>query len=81
LGGTPDKYDSLEIAKEVNIDYPYEAARTFTRALAPTSARLGKRFQFWYVSGRATVRDQEKPLWLLADARRIKVLFLSPVMV
>jgi len=76
LGGLPNKYPSLEIAKHVNIDYPVSGATTFANVLAPSLAAQNKKFRFWYVSGKAVERDLSKPLWVLQDARRIKVKYL-----
>lgn len=76
LGGLPHLYPTLEIAREVNINYPTYAASTFGKTFAISQDKnknKEKKFQFWYVSGKAVERDLTKPLWILQDARRIKV--------
>lgn len=65
----PHKYPDLATAKKVNIDYPLSAAQAFITL--PLSS--GKKFRFWYVSGKAVEPDMSKPLWILEDARKIKV--------
>jgi len=73
LGGTPDKYPDLGAAKIVNIEYSYTLASTLASRLSQKHSKGDKLLQFWYVSGHATVRDQETPLRLFANARKIKV--------
>lgn len=69
LGGIPSKFPDLETAKKVNIDYPFEAAKTFI----PRLGKKGSKFRFLYISGHPVHRDMEKKHWIFNDAIHIKV--------
>jgi hypothetical protein len=67
--GLPHHSD-MNIYRRVNVDYTLAAVKAFTEYLTPG---LGKPLRFIYCSGAAAVRDQEKPLWLMPQTRRIRV--------
>jgi hypothetical protein len=52
------------------VDYTLAAVTAFTESLTPG---LEKPLRFIYCSGAAAVRDQEKPLWLMPQTRKIRV--------
>lgn len=55
----------MEEAREVSIDYTCKAIDV----MLPETKNL----RFVYISGFMTERDQEKPLWIMGDYRRIRV--------
>lgn len=61
------------LARKVNLEYALAAANAFSTHLAPPLANQGKKFRFCYTSGMAAVKDQEKPLWVLQEGRRMRV--------
>ncbi|KAL9131949.1 MAG: hypothetical protein Q9217_000229 [Psora testacea] len=69
LKGEPLGYLNSSYAEEVEIEYPLTAARTFATSLARDTKRP---FRFVLCSGVGAVLDQEKPLWMLRDTRRLK---------
>lgn len=60
--------------KEVHMDYTMAAANAFVKELA---AQLGpgKKLRFVYLSGALAEKDQKKALWVLGNARRLRVSF------
>lgn len=55
----------MEEARKVSIDYTCKAIDV----MLPETKNL----RFVYISGFMTERDQEKPLWIMEDYRRIRV--------
>ncbi|KAL5337452.1 hypothetical protein BJX70DRAFT_399588 [Aspergillus crustosus] len=62
-------HTDMTIYRKVNVEYTMAAVAAFTEYLAP---ELKKPFRFIYCSGFAAVRDQERPLWLMPQMRRIR---------
>ncbi|KAL9636849.1 MAG: hypothetical protein Q9164_002566 [Protoblastenia rupestris] len=69
LKGEPLDHSNFSYAKEVEVDFPLAAAKTFATSLTRDSVRP---FRFVLCSGIGAVFDQEKPLWMLRDTRRLK---------
>ncbi|KAL4801999.1 hypothetical protein BDV18DRAFT_164507 [Aspergillus unguis] len=61
--------NDLEIYRTVNVEYTMAAVKAFTANLA---GYITKPFKFLYCSGFVAERDQEKPLWVMPSARRIR---------
>ena len=60
--------------RAVNLEFPYSFQTSFSKVM---HNRLGKRrFRYVYLSGRLVEQDQTKTLWLLPEARKIKVIHL-----
>lgn len=57
-----------EEGQRVNMDYTLAAAKAF----ATLSTSDGKPFRFVYLSGRYTEKNQDKSLWFLTDARKMR---------
>ncbi|KAL4862242.1 hypothetical protein BDV12DRAFT_207346 [Aspergillus spectabilis] len=62
-------HSDMDIYRRVNVEYTLAAVKAFTEYLTPG---LGNPLRFIYCSGAAAVRDQEKPLWLMPQMRRIR---------
>ncbi|KAL4735748.1 hypothetical protein BDV11DRAFT_28147 [Aspergillus similis] len=62
-------HSDIAFYRRVNLDYTLAAVKAFTEFLTPG---LEKPLRFIYCSGAAAVRDQEKPLWLMPQIRRIR---------
>ncbi|KAL4768960.1 hypothetical protein BDW60DRAFT_225393 [Aspergillus nidulans var. acristatus] len=62
-------HSDLAFYRRVNVDYTLAAVTAFTESLTPG---LEKPLRFIYCSGAAAVRDQEKPLWLMPQTRKIR---------
>ncbi|KAL4819009.1 hypothetical protein BDW67DRAFT_182570 [Aspergillus spinulosporus] len=62
-------HSDIVFYRRVNVDYTLAAVTAFTESLTPG---LEKPLRFIYCSGAAAVRDQEKPLWLMPQTRRIR---------
>lgn len=60
---------TMEEARHVSIDYTMHAASVLTQELA----QPGKPFRFAYLSGVMAEKDQEKSLWFMGEARRMRV--------
>ncbi|KAL9103636.1 MAG: hypothetical protein Q9163_001331 [Psora crenata] len=71
LKGEPLSYANSSYAQEVEVEFPLAAARTFASSLSRDNSRP---FRFILCSGVGAVLDQEKPLWMLRDTRRLKTL-------
>ncbi|KAJ5723995.1 hypothetical protein N7488_002030 [Penicillium malachiteum] len=67
LGMIPSKVPKNDVAstRRVSIEYTLTAARVFEECGQ-------KPFRFIYVSGAGAERDQEKPLWVMQDYRRLR---------
>ncbi|KAJ6021054.1 hypothetical protein N7540_006558 [Penicillium herquei] len=67
LGLIPSKIPKNDEAgtRRVNIEYTLTAAQVFEE-------RCQKPFRFIYVSGAGAERDQNKPLWVMQDYRRLR---------
>jgi hypothetical protein len=55
--------------KVLEIDYPLAFGNAISKALPAE----GKKFRYIHLSGAATERDQEKPLWFEGSMRKIKI--------
>ena len=55
--------------KALEFDYPVAFGNAFSKTLETSKHK----FRYLHLSGAATERDQEKPLWFKQDMRRIKV--------
>lgn len=66
------KYQNVETAREVNIEYPLAAAAAIIVHLR-TQKGGGRRFRFLSVSGMSAVRDMNIKLCMFKDSRQIKV--------
>ncbi|KUJ20472.1 uncharacterized protein LY89DRAFT_715861 [Mollisia scopiformis] len=54
--------------KALEVDYPL----AFGNALSKTLPESKKKFRYVHLSGAATERDQDKPLWFKSEMRKIK---------
>ena len=65
----------LQTTRRINLDYTLAATETFATKLASQVAKGGsdKRFTFVYCSGFLAEKDQNKTLWFMQDARRMRV--------
>jgi nucleoside-diphosphate-sugar epimerase len=71
LGVRIGQVNTIEEARKVEVLATLAAAQTFADNLASTLS-TGEKFRFVYVSGALGETDQEKKLWYLQDARRLK---------
>lgn len=55
--------------KALEVDYPVAFGNAFSKTLQTTKKKL----RYLHLSGAATERDQEKPLWFKSDMRKLKV--------
>jgi hypothetical protein len=62
--------------KTLEIDYPLAFSNHFSRTLLVQN----KKFRYIHLSGAATERNQERPLWFKGYMRKIKVPFLNPTL-
>ncbi|KAI4246133.1 MAG: hypothetical protein L6R40_002085 [Gallowayella cf. fulva] len=60
---------SAEANRRINLDYTIAAARAFVEAKV---AGEGNKLRFVYLSGMLTERDQERKLWFMSEARKIR---------
>ncbi|KAK5153769.1 hypothetical protein LTS14_007463 [Recurvomyces mirabilis] len=58
--------------REVHVDFTFAAAKTFIEHLVPELRKDGKKFRFVYVSGILCERDQNRSLWFLSQARKMR---------
>ncbi|KAK5118810.1 hypothetical protein LTR62_000019 [Meristemomyces frigidus] len=59
--------------REVHYDFTFAAARTFLENLRPSALKTGKKpFRFIYVSGFVVERDQQRNLWFMSEARKMR---------
>lgn len=63
-------HSDIAFYRRVNVEYTLAAVTAFTESL---TLSLEKPLRFIYCSGAAAVRDQEKPLWLMPQTRKIRV--------
>ncbi|KAL4997733.1 hypothetical protein BDV10DRAFT_83156 [Aspergillus recurvatus] len=62
-------HSDMAFYRKVNVDYTLAAVTAFTEYL---TAGVEKPLRFIYCSGAAAVRDQQRPLWLMPQVRRIR---------
>ncbi len=60
--------------KALEVDYPLAFGNAFSSTLVETN----QRFRYIHLSGAATERDQERPLWFKAEMRKLKVFVAHP---
>src|ERR1700761_3889256 len=58
LGAFANKFPSIEVARQVNVEWIITAAKVFASSLAPQLPEA-KKFRFLFMSGILTVTDQE----------------------
>ncbi|GAB7362079.1 hypothetical protein MBLNU230_g2113t1 [Neophaeotheca triangularis] len=77
-GGQVHKFKTLEEARQVNINYPLQAAEAFSKELAteldpnPAPNTTKFPFRFVFISETRAEQDSNKALWFYADSRKIK---------
>jgi len=70
-----------DLNRRVNMDYTLVAANAFATSLGPQiKAAKGKSFKFVYCSGYMTERDQKRPLWIVAENRKMRGLVETRLM-
>jgi hypothetical protein len=62
------KNADIATCRKVSVEY----TRAAISAFGQLGAQNGKPFRFVFMSGYLAVRDQEKSLWFLEEARRLK---------
>ncbi|AEO70686.1 2a86ad49-089b-42fc-a9e4-0e5b924ad9f8 [Thermothielavioides terrestris] len=71
IGGRAPQFPDVETARKVHVEYTQAAAKAFLGHLVPQLPE-GKQFRFVFCSGALAEWDQQKPLYFMADTRRIK---------
>jgi len=68
-----------ETNRRVSIGYTMAASKAFKTSFSSQQGTADDKtkFRFIYLSGAAAERDQEKPLWLFRDNRRIRVFIFN----
>jgi hypothetical protein len=80
LGTAKPGEGGLDQYRRINFTYLQRGLETFGTKLAPQVSG-GAKFRFAYVGGAFSVNDSGKKqnLWVLGDARRVRVRILSPL--
>ena len=58
--------------REVHVDFTFAATKAMIANLVPELLKEAKRFRFVYVSGILCEKDQDRNLWFLSEARKMR---------
>lgn len=73
LGAIPSKSENFEKDKLINLDFTLTGANAFAIFLGPRVSDKDKKFNFLYIGGKFTERDQNANLWIISKYRKMRV--------